>query len=513
MNKENSPFSLNIPEIKSLLRINYEVADLSAAYAVLHWDQETYMPEKAIHGRAEQLATLAGVVHKIATSKKVGRLIEGLSKKEEIGELNIYDKALLREWRRSYEREVKVPKRLVEAMSRATSEGVAIWQRARAESKFSIFRDALQKIFDLKIKEAEYVGFADNRYNLFLDDHEPGLTMEFLDKIFAELRDIVIDVLRKVNAANFHIDQDVLREKLNENELWDFTIAVLTAMGFDFSRGRQDKVVGHPFTTEFHHDDVRVTTRFREQFFTSGIFTAIHEGGHAIHHQGGNPLLARTAIHAKTSLGLGESQSRFWENYVGRSAAFWRHWYPRLIQSFPEAGLEAAHEEDFVRAVNKVEPNLIRVDSDEVTYNLHIIIRYEIERDLFAGHLKIRDLPEAWNAKVKEYLGLDVPSDAKGVLQDVHWAHGSFGYFPTYSLGNLYAAQINKKIRSVFSDFDERVARGEMIFIRDWLGENIHRYGALYNMEELIKKVTGEPLNPSHFRDYLQDKFGKIYHF
>jgi len=278
MTKEKSPFSLNIPEIKSLLKINYEVADLSSAYAVLHWDQETYMPKGAIHGRAEQLATLAGTVHKIATSKKVGRLIESLSKKEEAGDLNLCDRALLREWRRSYEREVKVPKRLVEAMSRATSVGTAVWQRARQESKFSIFKDVLQKIFDLKIKEAEHVGFAENRYNLFLDDHEPGLTTEFLDKIFAELRDIVIDISRKAHSANYHIDQDILRKKLDEKELWDFTIAVLTAMGFDFDRGRQDKVAGHPFTTGFHHDDVRITTRFREQFFTSGIFTAIHEG-------------------------------------------------------------------------------------------------------------------------------------------------------------------------------------------------------------------------------------------
>jgi len=513
MNKESSPFSLKIPEIKSLLKINYEVADLGAAYAILHWDQETYMPEKAIGGRAEQLAALAGVIHKIATSRKVGRLLDALSKREAAGELNIYDQALLREWRRRYEREVKVPKRLVEALNRAVSKGNAVWQKARQESKFSVFEGALEKIFDLKLKEAACVGFGENPYNLFLDDHEPGLTMEFLDKIFAELRDIVIEILRKVHAANFHIDQDILRKKLNEKELWDMTLAILAAMGFDFSRGRQDKVAGHPFTIELHRDDVRVTTRFREQFFTSGIFTAIHEGGHAIHHQGGDPAFSRTALYSMPSLALAESQSRFWENYIGRSAAFWRHWYPRLGQSFPSAGLEAAHEEDFVRAVNKVEPNLIRVDSDEVTYNLHIIIRYEIERDLFAGRLKIRDLPEAWNAKIKDYLRLDVPSDVKGVLQDVHWAHGSFGYFPTYSLGNLYAAQINKKIRSVFLDFDERIAKGEMIFVRDWLGENIHKHGAVYGMEELIKKITGEPLNPQHFRDYLRDKFGRIYHF
>lgn len=512
MKNNSSLFSLSIKEIKNLLEINVQVSDLSSTLGVLHWDQETYMPTGGIETRANQMATLSGLLHKLSTSNKINRLIESLNKRKERGELNIYDEALLREWRRTYEREIKVPRKLVEALTKTESLGMEFWQKARKESKFSIFRAPLSKIIDLKFQEANYVGYQKTPYNLFLDDHEPGLTTEVVDSIFSDLKDITISILRKIHSVDYHIDQDVLRKNLAESDLWNFTIAILKTMGFDFDRGRQDRSV-HPFTINFGVNDVRVTTRFGEQFFTSSIFSTIHEGGHALYNQGIDPKLSRTILSNGTSLAIHESQSRFWENYVGRSAAFWQHWYPRLVQAFPNSGLEAAHEGDFVLAVNKIEPNLIRVDSDEITYNLHIILRYEIERDIFAGRLQIKDLPEVWDAKVKEYLGIEVPSDAKGVLQDIHWSHGSFGYFPTYSLGNLYAAQIYKKAKDVFSDFEEKVSTGEMLFLRDWLKENIHRHGATYQAQDLIKKITGETLNTNYFREYLEDKFSRIYHY
>lgn len=521
---QTSLFS-NMPAMGELLELNHKLCDIHSAMNVLEWDQETYMPKGGAEARGNQLATLAGIYHEVLTSPEAGGLINDLfyymmgCDVVQFGipvSFSVYDKALIREIHRAYYRKVKVPTKLVEDISRTTSQAIELWQKARKESNFRIFSGVLKTLLDLKLEEADRVGFEGTPYNLFLDDHEPGLTVETVDRVFASLKQITSAVLAKIQQSDVQIDQDILKKRLPETQFMEFTNRILAAMGFDFDCGRQDKSA-HPFTVSFDPSDVRVTTRFGEQYFTSSIYSSIHEGGHALYDQGVDRRLSRTLLgpnEISVSLGIHESQSRLWENCIGRSPEFWHRWYPELLLVFGyRIGALLFKNEDFLKAINKVEPNLIRVDSDEVTYNLHIILRYEIERELVDGRIKVEDLPEAWNAKVKQYLGLDVPNDAKGVLQDVHWSHGSFGYFPTYSLGNLYAAQIFHTLKEVFPDFNERVAAGEMKFAREWLRDKLHKYGTTYRAHELIKMMTGRELDPRYFLEYLAAKFGKIYNF
>lgn len=504
-NETNVLFSVRHPLIQKLIEVNRQITDLASIYMLLIWDQETYMPKGAAEARGEQFATLAGLSHRSLISFKIGKLLDALEKEAELGTFTIYDLALIRESRREYERRVRVPRKLVEELARVTSVGIERWRRARQESDFSLFYDTFAKVFDLKLKEADCVGYGQNPYDLFLDDYEPGLTAATLDAIFTELREITFLVLERIRASNRKIDQEILRKALSEKELGDFSVKILEGMNFNRQCGRLDTST-HPFSAGIHPTDVRITTRFKEQFFTSTLFSIMHEAGHALYEQGIDRRLARTLLCGGASFGLHESQSRFWENYIGKSASFWDYCHKDIV------GLSEKH--DFFAAINAVEPNFIRVDSDEVTYNLHIILRFEIERDLFSGRLRISELPEAWNEKVKGYLGLTVPDDARGVLQDIHWSAGNFGYFPTYSLGNLYAAQIYQRVRREFSqDFERQIAAGSMGFLQAWLEEHIHRYGKTYQPNELIKMVTGEALNLAYFKKYVFEKFGQIYGF
>jgi len=511
IHKTDALFSVDHSGIERLLEVDHRIADLRAVSGLLEWDQETYMPAGAVEARGEQLATLAGLSHHILTSKKTGNLLDALHKETKRGEFTIHDQALIRESSRAYDRSVKVPRKLVEELAKAASTGVECWRQARKKSKFSLFKNALAKIFELKLKEAECIGY-NNPYDLFLDDHEPGLTTAKLNPIFAELKETTLQILERIRGSDRQIDQEILQREAHTEGLKEFSAKVLQAMGFDFNCGRLDSST-HPFSTGIHPTDTRITTHFNQQFFTSPVFSAIHEAGHALNEQGIDTRLQRTLLCRGASHGIHESQSRFWENYIGRSAPFWQNnFYRTLLDIFPGL-LEYWEEQNFMLAINAVEPNLIRVNSDEITYNLHIILRFEIERDLFAGRLKIADLPEAWNAKIKEYLGLTVPDDARGVLQDIHWSSGGFGYFPTYSLGNLYAAQIYAAAKHDLDNFEERIKLGDMNFLREWLRESIHKHGKTYQADELIEMATGEGLNPAHFKNYIFEKFGQIYGF
>ena len=324
-------------------------------------------------------------------------------------------------------------------------------------------------------------------------------------------------IIAKIQTGRIgNISRRELRQQCSRHGLEHFTLEVLKAMGFDFERGRQD-VSAHPFTASIHQTDVRITTRFNEEFFINAIFSSIHEGGHGLYEQGIDLELARTLLaKPECSMAIHESQLRLWENCIGRSPVFWHHWYPILLQRNPDIRKDRLSEAYFVRAINNVSPSFIRVDADEVTYNLHIVLRFELERDLFAGKITVDDLPDAWNERFAELLGfsgLRVPNDSQGMLQDIHWSQGLFGYFPSYTLGNIYAAQIYQTIRQEISDFDDRVARGELLFVREWLREKIHRHGAMYTPHELIKHVTGASPSVQYFEQYLEEKFKPIYLF
>jgi carboxypeptidase Taq len=509
-NQEPSLFSISNRRIKKLLEINRELAFLQSAANLFSWDQQTYMPKGAGDVRAELIGTAEGSIHKCITSKTVGKLLDGLES-ENFQNFTDYDKALIRLFRRIYNRGIKVPKKLAIEIAEATSKGQEIWEKARAESKFSLFQDTLERIVNLKFQEAKCVGYEANPYALFLDDFEPGMTTDMLDSVFESVKHATIGILKRFGDFSKSINQDILRRSVEQKKLAGFSLTILKAMGFDLKYGRQDESA-HPFTTSFDPTDVRITTRYGEQFLTSSIFSSMHEGGHALYEQGVHPRLGRTLIAWNKSLVIHESQSRLWENIVGRSKELWSYWYPMLAVIFLESGFKSAEEKEFVLAINKIQPNLIRVDSDEVTYNLHIILRYEIERDLFGGRLGIKDLPEAWNDKIKEYLGLDVPDDKRGLLQDVHWSSGYFGYFPTYTLGNLYAAQIWSKI---CEDTGEISMPGKLALhlrtIKEWLKEKIHRFGATYETTDLLKMITGERLDPQYWVDYINRKFENLY--
>ncbi|MCL4541063.1 MAG: carboxypeptidase M32 [Chloroflexi bacterium] len=494
-----------------LLQLLQELADIQAAISLLDWDQQTKMPPKGAGARAYQLATLQGIAHERLTNSALRTALEA-AEREGDGPLPFTGglaTGLLRETRRAVERAVKLPTVFVKELAEASSRAFESWHRARAASQFSLFQGDLARLVDLKRREAAYIGYVATPYDALLDEYEPGQTTAATTAVLARIRQPAVDLLTAIRQSGREPNRGILTQHFPTDQQWKFGLDVLQAMGFDFESGRQD-TSPHPFTTSFSPADVRITTRVYENELPVALFGTIHEGGHALYEQGLAPELTRTPLASSPSLGMHESQSRLWENVVGRSAPFWRHWYPRLTAAFP-AQLGNVSEEDFLLAINHVRPSFIRVEADEVTYNLHIILRFELEVALIEGALEANDLPDAWNQKMAELLGIVPERDADGVLQDVHWSYGSFGYFPTYTLGTLYSAQIAAALRRIFPDCEERIARGDLLFIREWLRERIHRHGATYQAEELLRRVTGEPLNPQYFLDYVQQKYALLY--
>ncbi|MFN8474826.1 MAG: carboxypeptidase M32 [Anaerolineae bacterium] len=493
-----------------LLEIAHTLSDIAAASAVLDWDQEVMMPPKGGEGRAHQVATLAAVHHEKLTAPRTGDLLARLTDAMAgDGDYSIVERAFVREMQRQFDQAVKVPPLLVRQLAEAASRGVEIWRQARANNDFATFAPALRHTYDLKRQLAENLGYTDSPYDPLLDQFEPGMTAAQVQRLFDPLRDQTRDLLARINAAP-QVDISIIEGNWDVQKQWDFGIQVLRDMGYDFDAGRQD-LSSHPFTTSFTAPfDVRVTTRVFPHLLTSGLFSTIHEGGHALYELGFDPALARTPLADSPGLAMHESQSRLWENYIGRGRPFWQHYFPILMGTFPDQ-LRADDFERFYLAVNRVEPSLIRVEADEVTYNLHVILRFELERALLEGNIQVEDLPEAWNAKMGEYIGATPPTDANGVMQDIHWPSGLVGYFPTYSLGNLIGAQLYYTLRDTYADFDDRLAAGDMGFILAWLRENVHRYGRIYSTNELVQRATGKPLDESYFARYLGEKYGPIY--
>ena len=492
-------------KLKSLIS---EVTDLNAAQALLEWDQQTYMPSGGAEVRGHQLATLGSLTHQKFTAEEVGILIEDLKKEFASADVDSDDARYLKVLSKDYDKATKIPSEYVAEFTRLTAQGHESWAKAREASDFSIFQADLEKIVDMR---KEYVGFfppADHPYDTLLDEFEPGMKTAEVQEIFGVLRERQVELLKNIADAK-QVDDSFMHVNYPEKQQWDFGVEVATAFGYDWKRGRQDKSV-HPFTTSFGISDVRITTRFMEDFFPSALFGTMHEAGHGLYEMGVNQAYERTPLNSGASLGVHESQSRLWENLVGRSMPFWEHFYPRLQETFPTQ-LGNIALPNFYNGINKVEPSLIRVEADEATYNMHIMLRLELEIAMIEGSVAIKDLPELWKSKFEEYLGITPPDDAQGVLQDIHWSFSGLGYFSTYALGNLISVQLWEKINEAIPDLDEQLRQGKFGALLNWLRENIHIFGRKYEPQELVQKVTGSKITPEPYLRYLEGKYSEIY--
>ena len=485
-----------------------EVSDIGHAAAVLGWDQQVNMPPGGAEARGQQLATLSKIAQEKFVSDEVGRLIEDLKADFADADPASDEAAMVRVAARNYDKAKRVPPEFVAEQAVVTSKAFEAWVEAKGKSEFSIFQPHLEKVVDLVRKYISLFPPADHPYDTLLDDYEPGMKTADVKEIFNVLRPKQVELIKAITSAK-QVKDDFLHRKYNEKKMMDFGVDVITKYGYDWSGGRQDKAP-HPFQTTFGPGDVRITTRFEADNPTATLFSTLHESGHAMYEQGVNPAYARTPLMGGTSLAVHESQSRMWENLVGRSLPFWEHFFPALKKVFPSQ-LDGVGVKAFYKAINKVEPSLIRVNADEATYNLHIMLRLELEIAMVEGRVAIKDLPEIWNTKMQEYLGITPPNDAKGVLQDIHWSYGSIGYFSTYALGNLVSAQLWERINMDIRNLDDQIRKGNFSELLGWLRKNIHQHGQKYEPQVLVEKVAGSKITPEPYVRYLTKKYSEIY--
>jgi carboxypeptidase Taq len=496
----------NLQRLKDILA---EVTDLSRAAAVLDWDQETNMPPGGVLSRSQQLSTLLTLSHVRFTSNEVGRLLDALEGEVANKHFDSDEASLVRVTRRDYEQERKLPPELVAEAARAGSTARPAWEKARRDADFKVFAPFLEKNVELNRRIADALGYEDRPYDALLDRSEPGLATTELEGLFDEIKKVIVPLIADIARNADAVDDRVLYRGFEPALQVRYALDVVKRLGYDLERGRQDISI-HPFSTSFGPGDVRITTRVSRDFFNECLFGSIHECGHAMYNQGIGDYIDRTPLWGGASPGVHESQSRLWENLVGRSQAFWTHFYPSLRSVFP-APLRGVDEEAFFRAVNRSYPSLIRVEADEVTYNMHIMLRFELENELLDGTLKVKDLPEAWNARFKSYLGINVPNDREGALQDIHWSSVSFGIFPGYTLGNLIGAQLMEKARLDLPGLDAQIEKGEFGSLLAWLRKNVHRHGRKFTPNELLERATGKPLTAAPWIAYVQRKFGALY--
>ncbi len=510
------------PPYAELSDLSREAATLGSVQALLNWDQETYMPHAAAEHRAQQQALMAGLIHERRTSKRIGDLIAACEADMGlVGDPASATAAAVREFRRDYDLATKLPGSLVEELARVGSQAQEVWKEARAKSDWAMFEPWLARMMELSRRKADCYGVpaGGERYDALLNEYEPGMTAREIEGIFGPLRQRLAGFIAEVQKSAKKPSDKPLHVKIEPERQHAFGQFVLEACGFDLKAGRLD-VTTHPFCSGMAPGDTRLTTRYRDEKFTDALYGTMHEMGHGLYEQGlpkGDPLDGEGAgsmfgnpLADSISLGIHESQSRMWENLVGRSREFWEWALPHAKRILGSA-LEPYGVDDLYRAVNIVTPSLIRVEADEATYNLHPMIRFELERGLLSGDVNVKDVPALWNAKYKEYLGVDVPNNAKGALQDVHWAFGLVGYFPTYTLGNLYAAQFWETIRGQITDLDRQIRAGQFGALKMWLNDNIHRHGRRYRAADLCKMVTGQPLSADPFMRYLEGKLRPIY--
>jgi carboxypeptidase Taq len=499
------PSEQQLQELKIRLA---EIADLNHASALLGWDQQTYMPAAGAEDRGNQLATLGQIAHVKFVSDEIGKLLDDLQPYVSQLDPDSLDACLVKVTRRNFDKEIKVPTELVMEIAIVTTAAHEAWATARANNDFAHFQPHLEKVLDLARRYAGLFAPYDHIYDPMVDIFEPGLKTADIKTIFNALRPQQVELIKKI-ASRPQVDDSFLHLTYDEQKQWDFGVEIITKMGFDWNRGRQDKTL-HPFTTTFGLGDVRITTRVYPNYISSALFSTMHEAGHAMYEMGSDPSLSRSPLQGGASSGIHESQSRMWENLVGRSYPFWQCFYPRLQEVFPSQ-LANVSLDAFYKGINKVQPSLIRVEADEATYNLHIMLRMELEIALMENSLAVRNLPEAWNTRFQEYLGITPHNDADGVLQDVHWSGGMIGYFPSYALGNLIGAQLWELINTDIPDLPAQIRRGEFAPWLAWLHEKVHKHGSKFEPQDLIQRVTGTKIDPAPYIRYLSQKYTEIY--
>jgi carboxypeptidase Taq len=490
------------PRFEQLKQRLAEVDDLRKAAGLLFWDQRVMMPPGGSAARAEAIATVSRLAQEHFIAADIGELLEGLRGLEESSDYDSFEASLIRVTRHDYEKATRVPPELVGEMRRASAHALSAWGPAKEESNFELLRPHLETNLELRHRYVACFEPADETYDVLLDDYEPNMKTAEVREIFAELKEELVPLVREIADAG-PVDDSFLTGDFDIDTQRDFGLEIALRFGYTEEEWRLDQTA-HPFMSSPGTGDIRLTTNFRPDDLSS-IFATMHEFGHGVYEWGVDPSLVRTPLGTGVSLGLHESQSRTWENLVGRSRSFWRFFYPRLQEAFPEQ-FGSVEEEAFYRAVNKVQPSLIRIDADEVTYNMHIILRFELEQELIENRLAVKDLPEAWSARMEEYLGVEVPDDARGVLQDMHWAAGGLGYFPTYSLGNVISVQIWERAIEDLGDLDARFERGDFAELREWLTEHLYRLGRKFTPQETIERVTGSRIDSKPYVRYLREK-------
>ena len=482
-----------------------EIVAIRASSAVLHWDKEVYMPKQGGNSRAFQLSVLEGIAHEKFTDPAFGTALDKLLNDSSLDQEQLIN---LERTREDFVKATKLDKAFVEKSTRIISKAFQAWQQARNENNFELFTPLLSQIVDLKREEADKLGYENHPYNALLDHYEPGITVKVLDPLFKDVSRKLLPLVRRISNAE-QVDSAFLSRNYEEELQWNFTMDVLRRLNYDFESGRQDRSP-HPFTIGIAPGDVRITTRSKADDFGYMLWSSIHECGHALYEQGLPTEHWGTPLGSAASLSIHESQSRFWENHIGRFKSFWVFNYPKLKATFPQA-LANIDLGAFYRGINKVRPGFIRTESDELHYHFHVMIRYEIEKELMDGSLHVVNLAERWNEAYKAYLGLEVESDKMGVLQDIHWAHGSIGYFPTYSLGSFYASQFYDAAEKSIPNMKDKICQGHYEEILLWLREMIHLRGRKYKSQALCEIVTGEKLSLGSFLNYVKNKYGEIY--
>lgn len=482
---------------------------LSSLGAVLHWDMETYMPDGGAEHRSEQLSLLSGMVHEMFTSPEIGDLLSKVEASDLVSD-GLSDEAVnVRELRREYDREVKVPNELVQELSRVTARAHIIWRDARRNADFKAFRPILGQIVGLVRQKADAIGTGETRYDTLMDGYEPGMTSKEMAKVFGLLAAELAPFVERVVSSGKLPDRSIVDRNYPKDRQYLLGQMLISKIGFNLHDGRIDTTT-HPFCAGLGPGDTRVTTRYNEKDLTDSLFGMLHEAGHGMYDQGLDRTHYGTPRGDSVSLGIHESQSRMWENIVGRSRAFWEYAFPLAQGVFPES-LATVSLDEFHWTANDVQPSFIRVEADEATYNLHILLRFELEQAIIGGDLSVKDIPGAWNDRMSRLLHVVPPDDAKGCLQDVHWSGGMFGYFPTYTLGNLYAAQFVQQAKKDLGDLDDQFRRGEFAPLRKWLRRNIHQHGMRYRASDLVKQVTGKPLSHKPLMNHLRTKLGPLY--
>jgi carboxypeptidase Taq len=506
-----------ISSYRKLLEKTKNIATLSSAAAILHWDMETMMPPKGIKLRSLQLAMLSRIEHKTSTDPEIGRLLEEITKHPEYGELDAIHKRNLYLIKKHYDEQTKLPEELVAETSKQEAITIDTWKKAKAAKDFLKFKPELEKLFNLKKQAAEIlmeVKETATPYDALIDIFEPKMTSMSIGKVFRELREGLVSILRKCEASLKQPDTSILKRGVPIEKQKKIGKSLVEFIGYDIksanSGGRIDETE-HPFTTGYY-DDVRITTHYHKNRFASSIFSILHEGGHALYEQNLKKEWMFQPVGEACSMGFHESQSRFVENIIGRSREFWTYFLPKLKKLTGKV-LSDIDLDDFVHAINRVKPSKIRIEADEVTYGLHIIIRFNLERDLFADKITVDELPQIWNQSYSEYLGVDVKNDSEGVMQDTHWANGYFGYFPSYALGNIYSGQILASMEKELQDWREQISRGDFRNVKRWLVKNVHSSGNLYSPADLMKRITGREPAVDPYLSYLNKKYSGLYGF